>query len=192
MEDLFRDGILNLNTRQFGTAVELIVVLLNRYKKNNNLDCDLIDPETNKKIEVKSSRVYKKQSLNFTLDNLYDLIVNNTNRNRLLRQDQVTQEKFDCNIQQVKTDLFDTLYYLLFFYDVIEVFKIENKEIQKDVNLNYSNRQHRGNEGEGQFHITQKNYKYHRNKYFIQSITYEEIKKLLLNKEYFNIKRRSK
>ena len=85
-EDLFRDGIISLNTRQFGTVVELIVKLLKDYQESNQLDFDLFDPETKRSIEVKSSRVFRKQSLKFNLDNLYDLIIKSSNRNRLLRQ----------------------------------------------------------------------------------------------------------
>ena len=182
-EDLFRDGIISLHTRQFGTVVELFVQLLQDYQDSNQLDFDLFDPEGNRNIEVKSSRVFRKQSLKFNLDNLYDLIIKSSNRNRLLRQSQTTQEKFDCNIQQIKIGLFDTLYYLLFFFDVIEIFRIEKDEIRNDVNLNYSDKQHRGNEGEGQFHVNQKNYKYHKDKYFIQSVTYDEIKEMLLKRK---------
>ena len=183
MENLFRDGIINLNTRQFGTVVELIVTLLRDYQESNKLDFDLFDPQTGKNIEVKSSRVYRKQYLKFDLDNLYELIINHSNRNRLLRQEQATSEKFDCNIQQIKINLFDTLYYLLFFFDVIEIFKIRRGQIRQDVNLNYSDKQHRGNEGEGQFHVTQKNYEYHRANYFVQSVTYDEIKAMLLSRQ---------
>lgn len=182
-EDLFRDGIISLNTRQFGTVVELIVKLLKDYQESNQLDFDLFDPETKRNIEVKSSRVFRKQSLKFNLDNLYDLIIKNSNRNRLLRQSQATQEKFDCNIQQIKISLFDTLYYLLFFFDVIEIFRIEKYDIQNDGNLNYSDKQHKGNQGEGQFHVNQKNYEYHKERYFIQSVTYDEIREMLLRRK---------
>ncbi len=74
------------------------------------------------------------------------------------------------------------MYYLLFFYDIIEIFKIDSKQVKKDRNLNYRNKQHRGNEGEGQFHINQNNYQYHKNNYFLQSVTYEKIKELLLKR----------
>jgi len=181
-EDSFRDGIINLNTRQFGTVVELIVKLLRDYQDSEQLDFDLFDPETKMNIEVKSSRVYRKRYLKFNLDNLYDLIVNNSNRNRLLTQAQAAQEQFDCNIQQVKTELFDALYYLLFFSDVVEIFRIGKDEIRTDANLSYSDKQHKGAKGEGQFHVNHKNYEYHKEKYFVQSVTYSEIKDMLLRR----------
>ena len=101
-DDIFRDGIINLHTRQFGKVVELVVQLLKDYQDSGQLDFDLYDPKTNKNIEIKSSRVFKKQTLKFNLDNLYHLIINNSNRNRLLKQSQASHTQFDCNIQQIK------------------------------------------------------------------------------------------
>lgn len=183
MENSFRDGIINLNTRQFGTVVELIVQLLKDYEMSNELDFDLFNPETNETIEVKSSRVYRKQRLKFTLDNLYELIMNKSDRNRLLIQSDATKEKFDCNIQQIKIELFSKLYYLLFFFDTVEIFKISSHQIKIDDKLNYSDKQHKGNKGEGQFHITQKNYLYHKKNYYVESISYDKIKELLLKRK---------
>lgn len=183
MQNLFRDGIINLNTRQFGTVVELIVQLLKDYQMSNKSDFDSFDPETNETIEVKSSRVYRKQRLKFTLDNLYELIMNKSDINRLIVQTNATKEEFNCNIQQIKIGLFDKLYYLLFFLDTVEVFKISSLQIRIDDKINYSNKQHKGNEGEGQFHITHQNYLYHKKNYFVRSISYDEIKELLLKRK---------
>ena len=104
------------------------------------------------------------------------MIINNINKNRLLKTNQVRTEKFDCNIQQVKTKLFDELYYLLFFYDRIEIFLIKSKQIKKDKKLKYSDKQHKGNIGEGQFHVNQDTYAHHKKKYFVEVLTYAQIK----------------
>lgn len=176
----FKQGLLQLNTRQFGSVVEVIVKLLADYQDSEKLDFDLIDEETGKRIEVKSSRVQRKSKLpKDDTGKIYDFIINNSSRRRVLRQNQATKVDFDCNIQQIKTGLFDVMYYLLFFYDVIEIFKIEKNEILNDVNINYSDKQHRGNKGEGQFHINTKNYQYHKDSYFQGSISYEDLVKIL-------------
>ena len=124
MTDEFRDRMLTLYTRQFGKVAESLVKLLKNYSESDTLEFDLYDSATNERIEVKSSRVYKKRQLKITTDNLYDIIINSSNRNRLLSQSQVEADIgkafFDCNMQQVKTTCFDKLYYLLLFYDVIE------------------------------------------------------------------------
>ena len=82
---------------------------------------------------------------------------------------------FDCNIQQVKIKEFDCLYYGCFFEDIILIFKINSDEILNDKTIFYSDHQHRGNIGEGQFHISNKNIKNHINKYFLNSLTYEKL-----------------
>lgn len=178
MSDEFRDGIFNLNTRQFGRVVELIVAFIYKYRDSDDTAFDLID--NGHRIEVKGSRVLKDNKIDLTISELYYLITQNSNRNRLIEQIDATNVEFDCNIQQIKIDCFDYLYYCLFFSDTIEIFKIASKSIPTDKNIGFSDKQHRGNVGEGQFHITQANYAYHKSKYFNSSLTYEELKMRLL------------
>jgi hypothetical protein len=45
--------------------------------------------------------------------------------------------------------------------------------------VGYSDRQHKGNVGEGQFHITQKNLQSHLGKYFNKTLSYDELYQLL-------------
>lgn len=192
MSDSFRDGIMSLHTRQFGKVAELFIKLLRGYKGGKTLAHDLYDHGSDESIEVKSARVYREQKLALTLPNLYRTLIKNTNEHRLLKQSQTSDAtiKFDCNIQQIKTDCFDRMYYLLFFYDVIELFEISSEQITSDANLNYSDKQHRGNIGEGQFHVTQNNYAYHKSKYFVQTLTYDKIKELLLKQRKPRTKKR--
>ena len=175
----FRDGILSLNTRQFGNVVEILIRFINKQKYSKVMLFDSFDID-NKKIEIKASRVYKKNVLKLNEKNLYDLITSNSNKNRLIKQSSITKNKFDCNIQQIKTELFDELFYVLFFYDLVEMFKISKENILNDENIYYCNKQHRGNIGEGQFHINNKSYSYHKEKYFECSFTYDKLKNLLL------------
>jgi len=58
---------------------------------------------------------------------------------------------------------------------VIEIFEIDSTEIKKDATIAYSDRQHRGNIDEGQFHVNNHTYEHHKKNYFIQSITYKTI-----------------
>ena len=170
----FRDGIIDIHTRQFGTAAEVIVMIVKKCIGSKKLEFDLIDVNNNK-VEVKASKVFKKQKLDMNIKNFYEIIMNNSNRERLIRQKDVDKFTFDCNIQQIKIKLFDKMIYLLFFKDVIEIFEIQKKQIQKDAKIHYSDKQHRGNVGEGQFHINNKTYGHHKKHYFIESITYTEL-----------------
>ena len=84
---------------------------------------------------------------------------------------------FDCNIQQVKRLEFDVLYYGLFFADRIAIFKMHSNEILSC--FGYSDKQHKGNEGEGQFHLNRSSIDYHMQNHFVQWLTYEELYNLL-------------
>lgn len=88
---------------------------------------------------------------------------------------------FDCNIQQVKRNEFDTLYYGLFFADQVEIYKMSSDEVLQCPG--YSDKQHRGNEGEGQFHLNQDNIEYHRKKYLQRVLKYAELYQLLNSKK---------
>ena len=115
----FRDGIFALNTRRFGRLAELMIQKMYDMKDSNNLAFDLLSKD-NEKIEVKFSTVLKKCSKQITAKNVIEQAVNS----RL--------EKFDCNIQQIKTVEFDVLYYGCFFEDKIMIFKIDSKTIRED------------------------------------------------------------
>jgi hypothetical protein len=90
--------------------------------------------------------------------------------------------RFDCNIQQVKRREFDVLYYGLFFSDCVQIFRIDSSEIKTRAEgggIGYSDKQHKGKVGEGQFHITEKNLQVHLDKYFHMTLTYDELYQLL-------------
>jgi hypothetical protein len=90
--------------------------------------------------------------------------------------------RFDCNIQQVKRREFDALYYGLFFSDCVQIFRIKSSDIRiraKGGNIGYSDKQHKGNVGEGQFHITEKNLQTHLDKYFHKTLSYDQLYQLL-------------
>ena len=46
--------------------------------------------------------------------------------------------------------------------------------------INFSSKQHRGNVGEGQFHIKKNNIDYHIKNYLVKTLTYEEMWELLI------------
>ena len=54
------------------------------------------------------------------------------------------------------------------------------KVLLKGTCQGYSNKQHRGNEGEGQFHLNQDNLTFHREKYLQKTMTYEELYELFM------------
>jgi len=84
---------------------------------------------------------------------------------------------YNCNIQQIKRELFDDLMYMIFSHDRVQVFVIKSGDIETS-DIGYSNKQHRNNEGEGQFHIHSGNYSMHIDM-LVDEIEYSECYDLL-------------
>jgi len=169
--DVFRDNIFSENSSRFGKIAEVMIKKLYNFQHSENNYYDLSD--NNKKIEVKFGRALKKNKETIDEDNILDQL-NNPIKNRMVSSENI-QDRFDVNIQQVKTSEFDELYYGVFFEDRIEIFKINNDEIKNDEEIKYSDKQHKGNVGEGQFHINNTTYPHHKEKYFQKSLTYDEL-----------------
>ena len=170
----FRDGIFALNTRRFGKVAELMIQILFDLRAPDNLAYDL-KTANGEKIEVKFSTVLKKCESNINANNLLKSIVDSNIGNRMLTFENAKILLFDCNIQQIKIREFNYLYYGCFFEDKIMICKIESSQIASDPLIFYSNNQHRGNIGEGQFHINNATLENHLKKYLIKWITYEEL-----------------
>ena len=172
-----RDVIFSLHTRKFGNVVEkLVETILIEFgfivKKSTDLSYDRQINSSND--EIKGSRVLGKSVLNLENENIIESLFSH-DTNRFVNIENSSETEWDCNIQQIKLELFNTLWYVLFFGNCVAVFKIERDNILNDKNISYSNKQHRGNEGEGQFHVTNKNIKYHLDNFLVKTITYNEV-----------------
>ncbi|MBQ0052396.1 MAG: hypothetical protein KBT11_10105 [Treponema sp.] len=174
----FRDGIFALRTRRFGTVAEIMIKKLYHFAESGSLAFDKKDIKTNERIEVKFSTVMKENDDKIRDDNVIEQCLKATIANRAMNSDDDCY--FDCNIQQVKRKEFDVLYYGLFFADVVEIFKMKSSEILSCPG--YSDKQHRGNEGEGQFHLNQDNIAYHRKNHQVLVLSYQELYDLLKSK----------
>ena len=165
----FKMGIFSLNTRRFGTLAELMIQLMYKLSDSKNLAFDKKD-KNNSKIEIKFSRVMKKDKERIKIKNAIAQAKNANIKERMVKYND--KAKFDCNIQQIKTKEFDVLYYGLFFDDKVLIYKINSKDVKSIPG--YSNKQHRGNEGEGQFHINDININVHK-KYLDKTLSYEDL-----------------
>jgi len=173
----FRDGIFALRTRRFGTVAELMIEALYGFAESHNQFHDRYDEGGKKRIEIKFSTVMKANEAVISRYNVIDQSKKANLGNRALSSTEMYDYDFDCNIQQVKRLEFDVLYYGLFFADRIAIFKMTSNEIISC--LGYSDRQHKGNEGEGQFHLNRSSIEYHMQNHFVQWLTYEELYDLL-------------
>jgi hypothetical protein len=177
-----REGIFALNTRRFGSVAECMVQKLLKCSKARSLFHDLYDGKRQHRIEVKFSRVQKKAETTVTERTVLRCIEEATAENRMVPFGEWQQHAFDCNIQQIKRVEFDVLYYGLFFSDCIKIFRLESDEIRENASggsIYYSDRQHKGNVGEGQFHINEKTLRVHLEHYLHSTLNYDELFELL-------------
>lgn len=123
--------------------------------------------------EIKISRAMIKSSSKLSFEK--KLLIENTS-------DFVSSydsHDFDCNIQQVKPKCFEVIIYGVVFDDAIYLFKTNSNTIVSDKNIGYVDKQHRGNIGEGQFHIKRKNLQYHIDNFLYKKISWEDVVMLL-------------
>lgn len=172
-----RDGIFALHTRRFGSVAEVMIYRLIKCGRSRNQFHDLYDDAANHRIEVKFSKVQKAAESVISENTVLKCIEEATSLQRMVRFNQWKRNTFDCNIQQVKQAEFDVLYYGLFFADKVLIFRIHSQEIGRK--FSYSDKQHKGNVGEGQFHINQDTLQLHLDNYLYQQLTYDELYKLL-------------
>jgi hypothetical protein len=183
--DQLRDGIFALRTRRFGSVAECMIKRLLKYSKAKSLFHDLFDDQRKHRVEVKFSVVQKKAERTVTEATVLRCIEEAVAVNRMVAFSQWKQHKFDCNIQQVKRAVFEVLYYGLFFADCVKIFRIGSPEIKKNSEggrIFYSDLQHKGNIGEGQFHVNAKTLQIHLDHYYYKTLTYDKLYELLAGK----------
>lgn len=168
-----RDGIFALFTRRFGTVAELMVKRMQDLAPARARFHDLFDDLAKKRVEVKFSRVLNAHEGAITSANVLEAIEAARAERKAVAVDHAECDDYDCNIQQVKCAEFDVLYYGLFFRDRIVVFRVDSDKVPAIPG--YSDRQHKGNEGEGQFHISAKHYGWHRDNHFYAELTYDQL-----------------
>ena len=129
-EKKLRDGIFNLETIRFGKIPEIMIKKKYGYSfSNGTTEYDLIS-DSGEKIEVKFSCVREKEA-DITEENVLSICLDNSEfrTDRKVNSSEYQSAVFDCNIQQVKPDLFNYLYYGLFFEDRVAVFKMSSDDM---------------------------------------------------------------
>ena len=173
----FKNGIFDLRTRRFGTVAEIMIKKLYGMDDSGTLAFDKRDMNTNDRVEIKFSTALKKNEEAINDRNVLRQVMNADYKTRAISSHEADIYDFDSNIQQIKGKEFDILYYGLFFSDRIEIYKVTRSEV---LNFeNYSNKQHRGNVGEGQFHLSRRNIQLHRKCFLDQILSYTELYRIL-------------
>ena len=174
-----RQAIFDINTRRFGSVCEAIVMRIAEVGKGLNQFHDLYCDETQSRIEVKFSRVQRRAEVAITPNTVIEAIFAELDKNRAVTLAEWETAEFDCNIQQIKCAEFDVLYYGLFFWDKLVIFRITSDVVKSDPKIRYSDRQHKGNVGEGQFHINNWTLLHHLENYCTHQLTYGEMLDIL-------------
>lgn len=173
----FRDGIFALRTRRFGSVAEIMIQKMFNLDDSNMLSYDKFDKRTKDRVEIKFSTVMKSNNDTINRDNVVEQILEANTSQRAINYSDIKKYNFDCNIQQVKCDEYDILYYGLFFADKIIIFKMTSDETKNCDG--YSDKQHRNNKGEGQFHINNKTIEYHMKNHLVNEIDYKKLYNLI-------------
>lgn len=174
----FIEGLFALNTRRFGTVAEIMIKKLYEFQWSRTRVYDLYDQRSDARIEVKFSRATREHSeaiseLNVINQCMTDAFL----ENRSLNSYDLDIYSFDSNIQQIKCRNFDFLFYGLFFTDCVEIYGIESHDVYNV--LGYSDHQHAGNVGEGQFHLNNSSIDFHRQNCLKRVLTYYDLFTLL-------------
>lgn len=169
LETILKENLKQMAPRPFGEKFGEWLVSKIEPKLKERMDGSHDGMLENKKCEVKISRAISKpqNKLTFSQKLLSD------NLTQFVKSTDTT--KFDCNIQQVKPKCFDVIIYGIFFDDVIYLFKADSETIQSDRNIGYVDKQHRGNVGEGQFHIKRNNLQYHIDNFLYRKLNWKEL-----------------
>jgi hypothetical protein len=147
----FRDGIFALETRRFGTIGELMVSKLLELRPSGTLAYDL--KEKDMRVECKFCRALQSHPKSIRANNLITEVLNARTEQRLISYHDESAT-WTVNFAQIKPECFDVLYFGVFFSDAILMFKMPSYMV-RDIK-GYSDKQHRGNKGEGQFSFKSK------------------------------------
>ena len=178
MTNSISQDLFTLNTRRLGKVAEIFVANLLNANDSEVSNYDLVD-KTYKKVEVKFSRVMTKHKSRITRDNVLEQIKLGNEVNRAIKYEKRFDVPFDSNIQQVKADEFDSLFYGLFFADKVMVFCVNSQDVKQI--KGYSNVQHRNNHGEGQFHINESNLIWHEENHLFNVYSYDDFISIIDN-----------
>jgi hypothetical protein len=177
--ELLKEAVFQLNTRRFGALTELFIKRLKSFDRSESIFYDLYDAAHGKRVEVKFSTVLNKCNTPLREDTLEAALREAVGGNRAVPFPTWSDSSFDCNIQQVKPSEFETLFYGLFFEDRVLVFKCTTADIAQMPS--WSAKQHKGNVGEGQFHVTRRNLQYHLDHFLVQHISYPQLADILFD-----------
>jgi len=160
----FKQNLLHVTSRKFGKLFCDYTKKRIKAKQSDNIHYSLLRGKN--KIAVKAGRAIKENDSSSYFDKIF-----HSNEYCSLN------DSFNCIIQQIRLNYFDTMYFYLCFEDGIRRYSIKKEDIKKHASiLNYVPYQHHGNSGlEGQLHITNKNIDKVNKLFCKETISYNDI-----------------
>lgn len=169
---LIRNGIVGLGSSPFGTADETISRAVNGFEHYTGTDFDNIDPATGDRIENKGSRAYLAGDV--CHEDTLAFCLQEANSQKALATSTEDQRYYNCNINSLKVELFDWLYYTLYFSDVVMFFRMPCDDLEKQYCYNKQGNSNKKSV-EGHMYINAGNLQHFMNKYHYLTLTYDEI-----------------
>ncbi len=164
----FKKKLSVVTSKKFGDIFNKYVINSLKATKSRNIHYDCHNDED--RIEVKSSRAIKK----IVSPSAYDRLFNSMEFSNPKDKD------YNCIIQQIQICNFDYLHFFVCFNKKINYYVISSTDLIDDKEINYCSSQHHYSDKnkEGQFHITNKNYKFFK-KYLKKSISYKSLENFI-------------
>lgn len=170
-------GVFRLKTRRLGTLAEILIAKFITATPPTSLYHDLTGP-SGERVEVKFATVLQKEHRKINASNVLCIVMDDEEVDRAVGFANWQHRDFDCNIQQVKCADFDVLWYGLFFKDGAAIFRASSHDVHHLPA--FCQKQHKGNRGEGQFHINNKNLHIHLQHNLVAFLTYHQVFDILV------------
>ncbi|BBM88868.1 hypothetical protein COTS27_00555 [Spirochaetota bacterium] len=180
-ESSIKESLVNLRTLQFSTVGRMIVCKRYNFQQAKS---GFMLKDKDKDILVRSSLVLRKVADKEKIKKDSTGVIHKLSNypspiKRLVKSS--SNDDFNCNIQHLKLKEFNVLYYLLFFYDIIEIFKVNSNDI---TNIpTYSLTQLKDKPDVSRFHIDRESYNnYHKQNSTNNRVSHNKVRYDKLNK----------
>lgn len=173
----FRDGIFRSASRTYGEQyIEPILRKYYGWDESKGGANDAVGNE-GQLIEIKASKVLlsteKKQNIS-----LVDRIISENHNdviNRLVSFDDCYEAEYYANMQNVKRDHFDELYYVMLFEDCLKIFVSKKEDISSIPNWSDKHGRYDEHGKSGQFAIKKANISWHIENNLKTTLTWDEV-----------------
>ncbi len=176
LEKLIRDGIFLAASRTYGEQyIEPLIRSHFNLSEPKGNDYDAID-RSGKKFEIKASKVLKQTGNMDKKKSIVDRIIfenDNLPTNRLVSFHNSGKSDYGANIQNVKRDHFEELFYVLLFEDCMKVFKVHHSKISSIPNWSDKHGRYDQLGKSGQFAVNKSNIEWHLEKCLVETFTYK-------------------